>query len=97
VSAADYVLTQEGPFGGGGMLTDEEIKARLEGAFKPFRCYTKDRDYKHRLRFTVFNHDDQGIFQSEDIVRRRLRDESHLQDVIEKARAQIQAKAFVLT
>jgi hypothetical protein len=78
------------------MLTDEEIKARLQGAFMPLRCITKDRDYKHRLCFAVFDHDGQGIFKSADLVRRHLKDEGYLQDVIHQTRSQVQAKGFTL-
>jgi hypothetical protein len=81
------------------MLTDEEIKkikVRLEDAFNPLRCVAEVWDYKQKLRFKVFDHNDQGIIEMPEIVLRDLSDESRLQDVIRDARAQVQAKGFVL-
>jgi hypothetical protein len=81
------------------MLTDEKIqniKARLEGAFKPLRCVVEVWDYKQKLRFKVFD-DNDGIIEMPEIVLRDLSSESHLQGVILEARARVQAKGIVLT
>jgi hypothetical protein len=81
------------------MLSDEEIeqiKVRLEGAFKPLRCVAEVWDYKQKLRLKIFDHKDQGIFEMRDIVIRHLGDEGRLHDIIQDVRAQVQAKGFVL-
>jgi hypothetical protein len=57
------------------MLTDEEIKkikVRLEDAFNPLRCVAEVWDYKQKLRFKVFDHNDQGIIEMPEIVLRDL-------------------------
>ncbi len=81
------------------MLTDEEIlkiKVRLEGAFKPLRCVAEVWDYKQKLRFKVFDPNDQGIIEVPEIVLRELSNESQIQEVIQQARAQVQDKGIVL-
>jgi hypothetical protein len=82
------------------MLTDEkiqDIKARLEGAFKPLRCVVEVWDYKQKLRFKVFDDNDEDIIEMPEIVLRDLSNESHLQDVIQEARARVRPKGIVLT
>jgi len=81
------------------MLTDENInniKFRVEGAFKPLRCVAEIWDYKQKLRFKVFDNDNHGIIEIPSIVLRDLTDESRLQDVIEQTREQVKSKGFVL-
>jgi hypothetical protein len=82
------------------MLTDDEIKGimgRIESAFKPLRCVAKDWDYKEKLKFRVFDDNDQVILEREKITLRSLKDRSTFQDVIEQARAEVQARGFVLS
>jgi hypothetical protein len=81
------------------MLTDEEIeqiKVRLEGAFKPLRCVAEVWDYNQKLRFKVFDHNDQGIIEMSEIVLGDLSDESRLQDLVQRTKEHVQAQGFVL-
>jgi hypothetical protein len=81
------------------MLSDEEIqqiKLRLEGAFKPLRCVAEVSDYKQKISFRIFDHKNQGVFEIRNIVLRHLSEEARLQVLIQDVRAQVQAKGFVL-
>ena len=82
------------------MLTDEEIEeimSKLESAFKPLRCVVEVWDYKQRLRFKVFDHNDRGIIDMPEIVLRNLNSECCVQDLIQHARLEIQNMGFVLS
>ena len=35
------------------MLTDEDIRAKIETFFAPFRCVAEFQDYRYRLGFAV--------------------------------------------
>ena len=77
------------------MQTNENLKkinARLEGAFKPFRCVAEFWDYEQKLRFKVFDKNDQCIIEMTQIPVRELMDESYLEDLIEHTRAEIQSQ-----
>ena len=81
------------------MMTDEQIasaKTKLEGAFRPLRCKVQDHDYRARMRFKVIDTSDNMIVEH-DMVEDVVRDARRLIEVIEQARAAVQAKGFALT
>ena len=75
------------------MLTLEavtKIKAGLEGAFKPLGCKAQVYDAGEKLRFKVFDRDYDTACEMADLSLRALLDEAVLNDVIQRARSQIQ-------
>lgn len=78
------------------MRTDEDIRAVVESAFKPLRCVAETWDYEHRLRFKVFDENEQGVIEVPDVALRSLREESQLRDVILQARRAITEKGIQL-
>lgn len=77
------------------MQTNENLKkinTRLEGAFKPFRHVAEFWDYEQKLRFKVFDKNDQCIIEMTQIPVRELIDESFLEDLIEHTRAEIHSQ-----
>jgi hypothetical protein len=78
------------------ILTDEEIIARVENAFSPLRCVAQIWDYSSKLRFKVFDSNDDGIHEMPKIALRDIRDERHLEQVLQEVRLRILDKGFVL-
>jgi len=88
------------PDWGNQMLTDEEIakvKATVEGAFTPFRCVAEVWDDKRRLRFKVFDLDDNNIIEVPEVAESTIRNEHLFRIIIDNARTVIQVKGFVLS
>jgi hypothetical protein len=80
------------------MMTDGQIagaKSRLGDAFRPLRCKAEDRDYRAKLQFKVIDENDNTIFEAT-ITDHDVNDASRFADVIEHARAAVQAKGFVI-
>lgn len=78
------------------MRTNEQIKATVEGAFRPFRCVAEIWDYDYRLRFKVFDENDRGLIELPDVVLRNLRDETQLRNILAMARERLLEKGYRL-
>jgi hypothetical protein len=81
------------------MLDDdviEEIRLRVESAFKPFRCVAEIWDYKDKLRFKVFDKNGKGIVEMPKVSLDGLSVGGSLDDVIQGVRREITAKGFIL-
>ncbi len=61
------------------------------------RCVVEVWDYKQKLRFKVFDDHGRGVIEVPEIVLHDVAEENRLGDLIERVRAQVQAKGFVLT
>lgn len=77
-------------------LSDNEIRAVVETAFRPLRCVVEVWDYDQKLRFRVFDSNDRGVLKVPRLVLRELRDKSNLQSVLSTARATVEEKGFRL-
>jgi hypothetical protein len=80
------------------MMTDVQIAgatSRLRDAFRPLRCKAEDRDYRAKLQFKVIDENDNIIFEST-ITDHDVNDANRFADVIEHARAAVQAKGYVV-
>ncbi|MDP3823077.1 MAG: hypothetical protein Q8R33_16530 [Burkholderiales bacterium] len=74
----------------------QTIKDAIEQAFSPFRCAVEVSRYEIKLRFKVFDTDDQGIVEVSELIVRQLRDKSYLASVISSARDRVEGKEFSL-
>lgn len=72
------------------------IKDAIEQAFLPFRCAVEVSRYEDKLRFKVFDSDDQGIVEVSELVVRQLCDKSYLASVISSTRDRVEEKGFSL-
>jgi hypothetical protein len=70
------------------MLTNEQIKAKIERAFQPNRCVVEIHDHKKQLSFKVFSPDGADLLEVPNLLLSNLLD-AWLDDV----RAQIASKA----
>jgi Protein of unknown function (DUF1652) len=82
-----------------GMLTLQsviEIKDHVENAFKPLNCRAQVYETGRKLRFKVFDKDNDTAFEISDLALTDLLDETRLSRIIESACAQIHARRFRL-
>ena len=82
------------------MQTKEDllkIKGEIQAAFAPLRCVAEVYDYQTKLRFKVFDPNDNGVLERTGIALRDLRDRSGLHHLIQDARAWVQDKGFILS
>ena len=78
------------------MLTNDEIKAMVEGAFVPLRCVAEIWDYDDKLRFKVFDRNDKGLIKMPKVVLSDFRDEEQLREVLSQVRERVQQKGCSL-
>lgn len=78
------------------MRTDEEIKAIVEGAFAPLRVGVEIWDYQSKLRFRVFDTDDQPLIGFPKLVLAELRADTVLRGVIEETRERLTDRGIAL-
>jgi hypothetical protein len=77
------------------MLTDEDIKASLERAFEPFRCFVQFRP-EDTVRFKVMKAGTRPLYVERGIGLTQLREESLLTALIIRVRMELQANGHVL-
>lgn len=74
----------------------QAIKDAIEQAFSPLRCAVEVSRYEVKLRFKVFDTDNQGIVEVPELVIRQLHDESYLASIISSTRNRVEEKGFSL-
>ena len=77
-------------------LSDDEVKAAVEAAFKPLRCVAEIWDYGQKIRFRVFDPDDQEFFADPRWPLDWLRNKKYLEGVLLEARAKVEKKGHRL-
>lgn len=71
------------------MLTNEEICSRVEAAFPPYRCVAEVWDYGQKLRFRVFNSEDEPLITMDELVLSSVRDSTSLDSLLVSVRQRI--------
>ena len=75
------------------MLTNREICSTLEAAFPPYRCVSEIWDYGEKVRFKVFDADDQPIITMAEVVLSSVRDVAALDSLCQQIRHRVQERA----
>ena len=78
------------------MLSNDDIKAAVEQAFRPLRCVVEVWDYDQKLRFKVFDANDRGVIEVPSLVLRLVREKNNLKSVLSSARTEVEEKGFRL-
>jgi len=78
------------------MLTNEDIKSVVEGAFFPLRCGVEIWDYQDKLRFRVFGPGGKPLINFPKLVLRHVRSEKSLASIIGQVRERIEARGHTL-
>ena len=68
----------------------------VEGAFRPLRCVAEIWDYDDKLRFKVFDENNNSIIERPLLVLRELADEKTLSEFLRLIRTQVEEKGFTL-
>jgi predicted RNase H-like HicB family nuclease len=74
---------------------NEQIRKELEQAFLPLRCVARIWDYGVRIKFRVFDEQDNMLFEEPELILRHLRQAGALEQVIDKARNAIRKGGVV--
>lgn len=77
-------------------LSLETVVQAVEAAFKPLRCVVEVFDYEHRIRFRVFDKDDNPILTMEEALVRRMQDPGGLNTIVSECRSRIERKGIKL-
>ena len=78
-------------------MESEEIKQKLESSFSPYRCVAKIQDFRARIRFRVFNKNNEPIFTSpEIIITDKVFNDSTLISLIKRTKVEIKKKNYAI-
>lgn len=72
------------------MLSNEEIRSRVESAFSPYRCVAEIWNYDKQLRFRVFNSEETPLVTMEELVLSSVREPSALESKLASVRSRIE-------
>jgi hypothetical protein len=78
------------------MRTNEQITRVIEGAFRPLRCVAEIWDYEKKLRFRVFDANDQPVVTFPEQLIASLSSDAQLSELISQARDRVQSKGHSL-
>jgi hypothetical protein len=74
-------------------MSDDKIKTLVEGAFQPLRCKAEIWDYGAKLKFKVYDQNNQIVYEVPLAV---LSDKGNLDAMLQGSRADIQGKGITL-
>ena len=77
-------------------LTAQEAAAIIESAFAPLRCVAEPWDYDHRIRFRIFNSNDEPILRMNELLRTTFQDAKRLESLLNQVRARVARKGIEL-
>ena len=77
-------------------LTVEDASEIIAGAFAPLRCVAEPWDFRHKVRFRVFDSSDESLLSMEDLTRAQVADPRRLETVIVHARENLASRGFIL-
>lgn len=72
------------------MLSNEEIRSRVESAFFPYRCVAEIWDYDKQLRFRVFSSEETPLVTMKELVLSSVREPSALESILASVRSRIE-------
>jgi hypothetical protein len=71
----------------------DELVAKIQTAFRPFRCVAEVWDYDQKIRFRIFDADDQTLLTMPSLVLRELVDNpDQLDALIDMVRLRLQSQ-----
>jgi len=78
------------------MRTNDEIKAIVEGTFRPLCCFAEIWHYQEKLRFQVSDSNGQAVLTHKQVILDHVREDGGLVSLIEEMRARIEEKGYSL-
>jgi hypothetical protein len=77
------------------MLSKDEIKTAVEGAFRPLRCFVVIWDYDRQLKFSVWN-DEKMVRMFASVWVERLCNRDYLESYLLSARDRVEEQGYTL-
>ena len=78
-------------------MKPEEIKQKLEASFNPYRCVVELWDFNDRIRFRVFDKNNETIITvPEIIITNKTFNDSSLASLIKKTKEEIKKKNYAI-
>lgn len=77
-------------------LSPKDAARIIASAFAPLRCVAEPWDYDHRVRFRVFDAQDQPLLTVEDLVKSQFANQAKLREAIVAARENLAQRGVKL-
>lgn len=77
-------------------LSNEEIRERVKAAFSPLRCNTEIWDYEAKLKFTVFNKEEDRSQECKYHDLDLCRDPNYLEETLGQFRSNLKEMGYEL-
>ena len=77
-------------------LTVEEASEKISKAFAPLRCVAEPWDYRSKVRFRVFDANDEPLVSMEDLTKAQATDPRRLESAIAHARSNLTLRGYSL-
>ena len=77
-------------------LTADSAVAIISSAFLPLRCGAEHWDHRYRIRFRVYDPNDNPLLGMEELLKPQFKDRARLKATIIDVRDRIEQKAFEL-
>ncbi|MBI4619648.1 MAG: DUF1652 domain-containing protein [Desulfobacterales bacterium] len=75
-------------------MTNEEIRQKIQSSFHPYCCVAEIWDYKRKIRFRVFDKDDNPIITITKTRISKINSETSLSSLIKSIKDKIKAKGY---
>jgi hypothetical protein len=77
------------------MLTNQEIITTVKDAFLPLSCVAEIWDYDLKLKFRISDTNN-GVVRMDEVALHLVQDKEILETIVQRVRARIQDKGYVL-
>ena len=77
-------------------LSAQDAARVIESAFAPLRCVAEPWDYEYRIRFRVFDADNELLISMDEVLRPVFEDSERLESLLKYARERVEAKGVKL-
>lgn len=77
------------------LSVDDAVRI-VESAFAPYRCVAESEDYGNRLKFRVFDEQDDPLLTVEYLVKSQFSDQARLIEILESSRENLKNRGIDL-
>ena len=70
-------------------LSAQEAASIIESAFAPLRCVAEPWDYEYRIRFRVFDDNDEPMLRMDEVLRPTFQDAKSLESLLNQVRDRV--------
>mgnify|MGYP002351185682 CR=1 FL=1 len=77
-------------------LSAQEAASIIESAFSPLRCVAEPWDHDYRIRFRVFDGNDEPMLRMDEVLRPTFQDAKSLESLLNQIRDRVARKGIGL-